>query len=130
MNQVKPVHRVGASALPWLRQRLFPLLLAVSGWLVVGITSLGGMHAARPLAVFAFALAGPGTAVARLLPVTEFGERAVLAAAISVSIATLVAEAAYIGHLLRPAVMLMALATACSAAAAVELARGGQRGAK
>jgi hypothetical protein len=130
VNQAKAAHQAGAIALPRLRQRAFPLVLAVSGWLVVGITSVGGMHAARPLAVFAFALAGPGTAVVRLLPVTGFPERAVLAVAISVSLATLVAEAAYIGHLLRPDVMLMALATACSAAAAVELARGGQRGAE
>jgi hypothetical protein len=130
MNQVKTAHRAGAVTLPRLKHGAFPLVLAVSGWLVVGITSVGGMHAVRPLAVFAFALAGPGTAVVRLLPVTGFPERAVLAVAISVSLATLVAEAAYIGHLLRPDVMLMALATACSAAAAVELARGGQRGAE
>jgi hypothetical protein len=130
MNQVNPARRVSTFGWPGLRHRAFPLLLAVSGWLVVGITSVGGMHAARPLAVFAFALAGPGTAVVRLLPVTEFLERAVLAVAISVSLAALVAEAAYIGHLLRPAVMLMALAAACSAAAAAELARGGQQGAE
>lgn len=103
---------------------VIPVLLIVSGWLVLGITAWGGLHVLRPLAVFAFALAGPGTAAVRLLPLREFLERVVLAVAISLSLATLVAEAAYIGHVLRPIVVLIALATACSVTAAVELTRG------
>jgi peptidoglycan/LPS O-acetylase OafA/YrhL len=100
------------------------LLLIVSGWLVLASTAVGELHAIRPLAVFAFALAGPGTALVRLLPVRERLERAVLAVAVSLSVATLVAEAAYIGHVLHPAVVLAGLATICSAAAAAELIRG------
>jgi hypothetical protein len=96
----------------------------VSGWLVLGITAVGGLQVIRPFAVFVFVLAGPGTALVRLLPLREMLERVVLAAAISLSLATLVAEAVYIGHVLRPAVMLALLAAVCSAAAGVELARG------
>jgi hypothetical protein len=104
--------------------KVIPLLLIVSGWLVLGITTVGELQAIRPLAVFAFALTGPGTALVRLLPVAERLERAVLAVAVSLSVATLAAEAAYIGHVLRPAVVLAGLATICSAAAAAELIRG------
>ena len=107
-----------------LRRQVIPLLLAVSGWLVLGITAIGGLQAVRLLAVFAFVLAGPGTALVRLLPTREFLERAVLAVAISLSLAALVAELAYIGHVLQPAAVLVALAAVCSAAAAVELIRG------
>lgn len=110
------------------RRIIIPLLLAVSGWLVLGITAVGAMHPVRPAAVFVFALAGPGTALVRLTRVRDFLERAVLASALSISLATLAAEAAYIGHVLRPSVVLAALAAACSAAAAVELARGARGG--
>ena len=103
---------------------MIPVLLAVSGWLVLGITAVGEFQAIRPLAVVAFTLTGPGAAVVRLLPLTERLERAVLTVAISLSLATLAAEAAYIGHVLQPAVVLVGLATVCSAAAATELARG------
>jgi uncharacterized membrane protein len=100
------------------------LLLGVSGWVVLGITVAGAFQAIRPLAVFAFVLTAPGTAVVRLLPLRELLERAVLAVALSLSLAALVAEAAYIGHVLRPAVMLAALATVCTVAALAGPARG------
>jgi hypothetical protein len=103
---------------------VIPLLLIVSGWVVLGITAMGELPAIRPLAVFAFVLAGPGTALVRLLPPRERLEQAVLAVALSLSLATLAAEAAYIGHVLRPAAVLAGLATVCSAAAAAELVRG------
>jgi hypothetical protein len=119
-------HSVPRKSLPEVKRLMIPLLLAVSGWLVLGITAVGEFQGIRAFAVFAFALTGPGTALVRLLPLREPLERAVLAVAVSMSLATLVAEAAYIGHVLRPAVMLAVLATACSAAAAVELARGVQ----
>jgi hypothetical protein len=104
--------------------RMIPVFLAVSGWLVLGITAVGEFQAVRPFAVFAFTLAGPGTALVRLLPLAERLERAVLAVAVSLSLAALAAEAAYIGHVLHPAVVLAGLATVCSAAAAAELGRG------
>ena len=105
-------------------KRMIPVLLAVSGWLVLGITAVGGLQTIRPFAVFTFTLIGPGAALVRLLPLTERLERAVLTVAVSLSLATLAAEAAYIGHVLQPAVVLAGLATVCSAAAATELARG------
>jgi uncharacterized membrane protein len=105
-------------------RRMIPVLLAVSGWLVLGITVIGEFQAIRTFAVFAFVLTGPGAALVRLLPLTERLERAVLTVAISISLATLAAEAAYIGHVLRPTVVLAGLATVCSVAAAAELARG------
>ncbi len=107
---------------------VIPTLLIVSGWLVLGMTALGGLQVVRPVALFAFALAVPGIAVVRLLPVREPLERAVLAVAISLSLATLAAEAAYIGHVLHPAVVLAMLAAACSITAGVELTRGVRRG--
>jgi hypothetical protein len=106
------------------RGATIPFLLAVSGWLVLGITAVGELQAIRPFAVFAFTLTGPGTALVRLLPLRDPLERAVVAVAISLSVATLAAEAAYIGHVLSPAVVLAGLAAVCSAAAAAELARG------
>jgi hypothetical protein len=108
----------------WSPRVAIPLLLAVSGWLVLGITAVGELQAIRPFAVFAFTLTGPGTALMRLLPLRDLLERAVIAVAVSLSLATLAAEAAYIGHVLRPAVVLAGLAAVCSAAAAAELARG------
>jgi hypothetical protein len=107
---------------------VIPTLLIVSGWLVLGMTAVGSMQVVRPVAVFAFALAVPGIAVVRLLPLRDPLERAVLAVAISLSLATLAAEAAYIGRVLHPAVVLAMLAAACSVTAGMELTRGVRRG--
>jgi hypothetical protein len=107
-----------------LRRQGVPLALGLSGWLVLGLTALPGAQGLRPAAVFAFVLVAPGTALIRLLPLHDPLERAVLAVALSASLATLLAEAAAIGHFWHPAVILAALAAACSAAAAVELRRG------
>lgn len=107
---------------------VIPSLLIVSGWLVLGMTALGRLQVVRPVALFAFVLVVPGIAVVRLLPLREPLERAVLAVAISLSLATLAAEAAYIGHVLHPAVVLAMLAAACSITAGVELTRGVKRG--
>jgi peptidoglycan/LPS O-acetylase OafA/YrhL len=109
------------------RPLIVPLLLGVSGWLVLGITCVGEFAAVRPAAVFAFTLTGPGVAVVRLFPLKELLERAVLAVAVSLSLATLAAEAAYIGHALAPGVVVVVLATVCTAAAVAELAGGVRR---
>jgi hypothetical protein len=115
----------GAAALPLsLRHLGVPLLLAVSGWVVLGITAFGGPEPARVAAVFAFAFLGPGVALVRLLPLRYFLERAVLAVALGLSLVTLTAEAVAISHTLGPTPVLVALASICSAAALAELVRG------
>jgi len=112
-----PVPEIG------LRRQGVALALGLSGWLVLGLTALPGAQGLRPAAVFAFVLIAPGTALVRLLPLRDPLERAVLAVALSASLATLLAEAAAIGHFWHPTAMLAALAAACSAAAVVELRR-------
>ncbi|HYB87563.1 MAG TPA: hypothetical protein VEC76_11965 [Streptosporangiaceae bacterium] len=104
-----------------VRRQAIPLLLAVAGWLVLALTVLVDAPGLRTAAVFAFALAGPGTALIRLLPLRDPLERAVLAVALSASLATLLAEAAAIGHFWHPTAVLAALAALCSAAAVAEL---------
>ena len=107
-----------------LRRHRVALALGLSGWVVLGLTALPGVQGLRPAAVFAFVLIAPGAALVRLLPLRDPLERVVLAVALSASLATLLAEAAAIGHFWHPTAMLAALAAACSAAAVVELRRG------
>ena len=107
-----------------LRRQGVALALGLSGWLALGLTVLPGVQGLRPAAVFAFVLIAPGAALVRLLPLRDPLERVVLAVALSASLATLLAEAAAIGHFWHPTAMLAALATACSAAVVVELRRG------
>jgi uncharacterized membrane protein len=99
------------------------VLLAVSGWAVLVITAVAGHGLIRSVAVFAFALFGPGTAVVRLLPLRDFLERAVLAVALGLSLAALAAEAMAIAQILSPALVLTVLASICTAAALAEMAR-------
>jgi hypothetical protein len=106
-----------------LRRLRVPLFLAVSGWVVLGLTVVVGPGPIRWIAVFAFALLGPGTAVIRLLPLRDFLERAVLAVALSLSLVTLTAEAVAIAHILSAVPVLVILASICTAAALVEIAR-------
>jgi hypothetical protein len=106
-----------------LRRLRVPLFLAVSGWAVLGLTVVAGPGPIRWIAVFAFALLGPGTAVIRLLPLRDFLERAVLAVALSLSLATLTAEAVAIAHILSAVPVLVILASICTTAALVEIAR-------
>jgi hypothetical protein len=105
------------------RCRGVPLLLAVSGWVVLAITAVAGPGPIRSAAVFAFAFFGPGTAVVRLLPLRDFLEKAVLAVALGLSLVTLTAEAMAIAQILSPALMLTVLASICTAAALAEMAR-------
>ncbi|HUZ37882.1 MAG TPA: hypothetical protein VMV17_16290 [Streptosporangiaceae bacterium] len=120
------MNRPGWAAVPSisLRRQGVPLLLAVSGWAVLGLTLAGGPEPVRIAAVFAFALIAPGLALVRLLPVRDFLERGVLAVALGMSLATLTAEAVAIRHILTPTPVLVVLAAICSAAALAELARG------
>jgi uncharacterized membrane protein len=107
-----------------LRRWSIALLLAASGWLVFGLTAVTGQPAVRAPAVFAFVLICPGLAVVRLLPLRDHLERAVLAVALGLSLTALAAEGMAISHVLRPALVLVALASLCTAAAAAEVARG------
>jgi uncharacterized membrane protein len=100
------------------------LILAASGWLVLALTAVTGQPLLRAPAVFAFVLICPGLAVVRLLPLRDRLEQAVLAVALGLSLAALAAEGIAISHILRPALVLVALASLCTAAAAAELARG------
>jgi hypothetical protein len=109
--------------LTW-RHRIIPLLLGVSGWIVLGITTVSAFQGIRIFAVFAFALIGPGIALIRLLPLKDFLEQAVLAIALGLSLAALTAETAAIARVLQPGLVLMVLASICSAAAIAELLRG------
>jgi uncharacterized membrane protein len=100
------------------------LILAASGWLVLGLTAVTGQPLLRAPAVFAFVFICPGLAVVRLLPLRDRLEQAVLAIALGLSLAALAAEGMAISHILRPALVLVTLASLCTAAAAAELARG------
>ena len=100
------------------------LLLAASGWLVLGVILLTGQAAARVPLVFAFVLICPGLALVRLLPLHDRLEQAVLAVALGLSLTTLAAEGMAISHVLQPAMVLVALASLCTAAAAAEVVRG------
>ncbi len=113
--------RPRARRLPAGRQKLVSVLLGLSGWAVLGLTAVIGPGPLRSLLVIAFALAVPGLAVTRLLRVGSALERAVLAAALSMSLAALTAEGAYIAHALDPAVVLAVLALVTTVAAAARL---------
>ena len=106
-----------------LRRRDIPLGLAVSGWLVLGITAIAGHNLIRPLAVFAFALLGTGVALIRLLRIRDLLERLLLVLALGMSIAALAAGAIAVGHDMQPARVLAVLAVICSCAALIELTR-------
>jgi uncharacterized membrane protein len=111
-----------ASAGP--RRWSIALVLAASGWLVLGLTMLTAQPVVRAPLVFAFVFVCPGLAVVRLLPLRDQLERAVLAVALGLSLTALAAEGMAISHILRPAMVLVVLASLCTAAAAAEVVRG------
>ena len=100
------------------------LLLAASGWLVLGVTAVTAQPAARAPLIFAFVFVCPGLALVRLLPLRDRLEQAVLAVALGLSLTALAAEGFAISHILQPALVLVALASLCTAAAAADVARG------
>lgn len=109
-----------------IRCYAIPALVGLSGWAVLVITATVGPGLLRSTAVFAFTLICPGLAVVRLLPLRGFLERAVLSVALSMSLAALTAQAVAINgrwEPLRPGPILLALASLCTAAAALEVAR-------
>ncbi len=107
-----------------LRSRVLSLLLAVSGWVVLGIVAAQAPTAARAIAVFGFILICPGVALIRLLPLRDLLERAVLGLAIGLSLAALTGEAAAVGHPTQARLVLIVLASVCTAAALAEVAQG------
>lgn len=119
-----PLTLPGPPRARWLlagRRTRVTLLLGLSGWGVLGLTEVIGPGALRSLLVIAFALAVPGLTVTRLLRLGGGLERAVLAAALSMSLAALTAEGAYIAHALDPALVLAVLASVSTVAAAAAL---------
>lgn len=107
-----------------LRARVIPLLLAVSGWGVLGIIAAQAPSAIRVIAVFAFTLICPGAALIRLLPLRDFLERTVLAVAIGLSLTALVGEAAALGRPASAWLVVVVLALVCTTAALTEMAQG------
>jgi hypothetical protein len=107
-----------------VRSRALSLLLAASGWIALGIVTAQAPTPARTIAVFGFVLICPGAALIRLLRLREPLERVVLGLAIGLSLATLISEAAAIGHPMRARLVLAVLASVCTAAALTEVVRG------
>ena len=106
------------------RRWAIALLLAASGWLVLGLTVVTGQAAVRAPLVFAFVFICPGLALVRLLPLRDHLEQAVMVVALGLSLTTLAAEGMAISHILQPAMVLVALASLCTAAAVAEVVRG------
>lgn len=107
-----------------MRSRVLSLLLAVSGWIVLGIVAAQAPTPARTIAVFGFILICPGAAVIRLLGLRDPLERVVLGLAIGLSLATLISEVAALGHPMRAELVLAVLASVCTVAALAEMVRG------
>jgi hypothetical protein len=106
-----------------VRSLVLSLLLAASGWIAFGIVAAQAPTPARTIAVFGFVLIGPGAVLIRLLRLRDPLERVVLGLAIGLSLATLISEAAALGHPMRARLVLIVLASVCTAAALAELAR-------
>lgn len=106
------------------RSRALSLLLAVSGWIVLGIVVAQAPTPARTIAVFGFVLICPGAVLIRLLRLRDPLERVVLGLAIGLSLATLISEVAALGHPVRAQLVLVVLASVCTVAALAEMVRG------
>jgi uncharacterized membrane protein len=106
------------------RSRVLSLLLAVSGWIVLGIVMAQAPTPARTIAVFGFVLICPGAVLIRLLRLRDPLERVVLGLAIGLSLATLISEVAALGHPVRAQLVLVVLASVCTVAALAEMVRG------
>jgi uncharacterized membrane protein len=107
-----------------MRSRVLSLLLAVSGWIVLGIVMAQAPTPARTIAVFGFVLICPGAVLIRLLRLRDPLERVVLGLAIGLSLATLISEVAALGHPVRAQLVLVVLASVCTVAALAEMVRG------
>lgn len=107
-----------------MRRRVLSLLLAASGWIVLGIVTAQAPTPARTIAVFGFVLICPGAVLIRLLRLRDPLERVVLGLAIGLSLATLISEVAALGHPVRAQLVLVVLASVCTVAALAEMVRG------
>lgn len=107
-----------------VRSQALSLLLAVSGWIVLGIIKAQAPTAARTIAIFGFVLICPGAALIRLLPLRDLLERAVLGIAIGLSLAALTAGAAALRHPMQTRIVLIVLASVCTAASLPRWLRG------
>jgi uncharacterized membrane protein len=106
------------------RSRVLSLLLAASGWIVLGIVMAQAPTPARTIAVFGFVLICPGAVLIRLLRLRDPLERVVLGLAIGLSLATLISEVAALGHPVRAQLVLVVLASVCTVAALAEMVLG------
>jgi uncharacterized membrane protein len=106
-----------------LRSGALSLLLAVSGWIVLGLVIAHAPATTRIIAVFGFILVCPGAALVRLLPLRDLLERAVLSVAIGLSLAALTGEAAALGRPAQARLVLIVLASVCTAAALAKVAQ-------
>jgi drug/metabolite transporter (DMT)-like permease len=107
-----------------MRSWILSLLLAVSGWIVLGIVTAQAPTPVRTIAVFGFVLICPGAALIRLLRLRDPLERVVLGLAIGLSLATLISEVAALGHPVRAQLVLVVLASVCTVASVAEMVRG------
>jgi len=107
-----------------MRSRVLSLLLAVSGWIVLGIVVAQAPTPARTIAVFGFVLICPGAVLIRLLRLRDPLERVVLGLAIGLSLATLISEVSALGHPVRAQLVLVVLASVCTVAALAEMVHG------
>jgi uncharacterized membrane protein len=107
-----------------MRSRVLSLLLAGSGWIVLGIVMAQAPTPARTIAVFGFVLICPGAVLIRLLRLRDPLERVVLGLAIGLSLATLISEVAALGHPVRAQLVLVVLASVCTVAALAEMVLG------
>jgi hypothetical protein len=99
------------------RQQVGLVLLAASGWVVLGLTALPSGTPVRQVAGFAFLLTCPGAALVRHWPGMDGLERLVLAVALSLSAAMLIAETLILAHAWSTPLALGGLAALTSAAA-------------
>ena len=107
-----------------MRRRVLSLALAASGWIVLGLVTAQAPAPTRIIAIFGFVLICPGAALIRLLSLRDRLERVVLGLAIGLSLAALTSEMAALGQPMRARLVLVVLASVCTAAAFAELARG------
>lgn len=101
-------------------REVWPIGLAVSGWLAVAFVVLGAPVLVRTLAVFGFVLLGPGLSLVAFLERSGPLERLVLAVAVGTSLATLLAETMSLSAHWSPTLALCGLAALCTGAVALK----------
>jgi uncharacterized membrane protein len=108
--------------------------LAASGWLTLTVVNHLNVDSpfspVRTSVVFAFVLACPGLAIARLLPLRERVEILVVAIALSISLGLLVSVAFTVARAGSTTDRLLVLASITSVAAGIDMYRSARRATK